>query len=236
MSSPAAKQAGGAKGDAPGAAAWSPSRRLLDPEERFAEILFGLIMVVTITGTISVASAGQQEVGAMLRGAVGCNLAWGIADGVMYLLTTFFMRGRGILALRALRGAADPRQAHAIIADAVPPVVAAALGPAELEAIRKRLAAAPEPPARPPMTGDDFLAALGACLLVFASTFPVVVPFVFMHDALRALRTSNAIAIAMLFVLGWAAARKTGARPWLVGLAMVALGAGLVAIIVALGG
>jgi len=235
MSSSAARRGGKAAGD-PAKEAWSPTRRLLDPEERFAEILFGLIMVVTITGTISVASAGQQEVGTMLKGAVGCNLAWGIADAVMYLLSTLVMRGRGIVALRALRSAGDPRLAHAIIVEAVPPVVAAALGPEELEAIRKRLAAAPPPPKRPPMTGDDFLAALGVCLLVFASTFPVVIPFVFMQNALRALRVSNGIAIAMLFLLGWAAARKTGGRPWLVGLAMVLLGVVLVAVIVALGG
>jgi hypothetical protein len=215
----------------------SPYRPLLAPGERYAEILFGLIMVLTITGSLGVGSAGEQEVGTMLRAAIGCNLAWGIADAVRYVLGTLFLRGQDIATLRAFRSAADPRQAHALIAGALPPVVAAALTTAELEGIRERLvAAAPAPPARPTLTRDDLLAALGVCLLVFLSTFPVVIPFVFLDDARSALRISNAIAIAMLFLLGCAVARRSGTRPWRLGLAMVLLGVGLVAIVMALGG
>ena len=50
-------------------------------------------------------------------------------------------------------------------------------------------------------------------LLVFLSTFPVVIPFLFMKNAGPALRVSNAIAIAMLFVTGYAFGRITGRRP-----------------------
>ena len=70
-----------------------PLHRLLDPDERFAEVLFGLIMVITITGTISVSSGGREDVATMLKGALGCNLAWGIADAVMWILTTLIARG-----------------------------------------------------------------------------------------------------------------------------------------------
>jgi VIT1/CCC1 family predicted Fe2+/Mn2+ transporter len=214
----------------------SPLRRLLDPDERFAEVLFGLIMVVTITGTISVTAGGREDVGTMLRAALGCNLAWGIADAVMYALTTLILRGRGIVTLRAVRSASDPAHAHAVIADALPPVVSAALTPADLEAIRQRLAVAPEPPTRASLGRDDILAAIAVCLLVFLATFPVIIPFFFVADAKIALRVSNGIAIAMLFGLGWAAARQAGGRPWRFGLAMVLLGVALVAAIVALGG
>ncbi len=213
-----------------------PLRRLLDPDERFAEILFGLIMVVTITGTISVTAGGRQEVRDMLVAALGCNLAWGIADAVMWMLTTVMVRGRGLVALRAIRAAADPGRAHAIIARALPPALVDVLGPAELEALRQWVLAAPEPPARPRFGRDDLLASVGVCLLVFASTFPVVIPFFFVQDAKLALRISNGIAIAMLFLLGRAAARHGGGRPWRFGLAMVVLGGALVAAIVALGG
>jgi hypothetical protein len=213
-----------------------PLRRLLDPDERFAEILFGLVMVVTITGTISVTGGGREDVRTMLVAALGCNLAWGIADAVMWILTTMIVRGRGIVALRAVQGAADPERAHAVIADALPPALAALLGPGELEAIRRRLAAAPVPPRRPALGWDDLLAALGVGALVFAATFPVVIPFLLVEDARTALRISNGIALAMLFLLGLAAARHTGGRPVVLGLSMALLGAALVAAIVALGG
>ena len=71
---------------------------------------------------------------------------------------------------------------------------------------------------------------------VFISTFPVVLPFVLMEEPRRALRASNGIAIAMLFVTGWSFAQCAGLRPWRTGVAMVFLGLGLVAITVALGG
>jgi VIT1/CCC1 family predicted Fe2+/Mn2+ transporter len=76
----------------------------------------------------------------------------------------------------------------------------------------------------------------GIFLLVVLSTFPVVIPFILMQDAARALRVSNAIAITMLFVAGYAYGRFVGRRPWLLGIAMVLLGTLLVALSKALGG
>jgi len=57
-----------------------------------------------------------------------------------------------------------------------------------------------------------------------------------MHNAGPALRVSNAIAIVMLFLTGYAFARMTGRHPWLVGISMVILGLVLVGITMALGG
>ena len=64
----------------------------------------------------------------------------------------------------------------------------------------------------------------------------VVIPFIFMQNVGPALRVSNAIAIAMLFLTGYAFGSLTGHRPWLVGIAMVALGSSLVGMTIALGG
>jgi hypothetical protein len=52
-------------------------KRALEPDERIAEVLFGLIMVLTFTGSLSVAEAGRDDVRTMLIGAPGCNLALG---------------------------------------------------------------------------------------------------------------------------------------------------------------
>jgi VIT1/CCC1 family predicted Fe2+/Mn2+ transporter len=57
-----------------------------------------------------------------------------------------------------------------------------------------------------------------------------------MRSAVPALRVSNAIAIAMLFVAGAVYGRNVGGRPWLTGLAMVLLGGLLSALTMALGG
>jgi VIT1/CCC1 family predicted Fe2+/Mn2+ transporter len=213
-----------------------PSQRVLDPVDRVSEVLFGLIMVLTFTGSLSVAEAGRDDVRAMLIGALGCNLAWGIIDGILYLMGCLAEKGRDLATFRAVRQAGDPQQAHRLIADALPAAIASVMQPAELEAVRERLRQAPEPPDRARLGKDEWLGGLGVFLLVFLSTFPVVIPFIVMRNAVPALRVSNAIAIAMLFITGYVYGRNVGHQPWVLGMAMVLLGALLSALTMALGG
>jgi hypothetical protein len=212
------------------------SKRVLDPVDRVSEVLFGLIMVLTFTGSLSVAEAGREDTRTMLIGALGCNLAWGIIDGVLYLMGCLAEKGRGLMTLQAMRRATDPQQAHRLIADALPSAIASVLQPAELEAVHQRLRQLPEPPDRARLGKDDWLGGVAVLLLVFLSTFPVVIPFIVMRSAVPALRVSNAIAIAMLFVAGYVYGRNVGRHPWILGISMVLLGALLSALTMALGG
>lgn len=220
----------------PDSSAESPSKRILEPVERISEVLFGLIMVLTFTGSLSIAEAGRDDIRVMLIGALGCNFAWGIIDGIFYLMGCLAERGRNLVTYRAVRRAGDPRHAQRLIADALPPLIASVLRPEELAAVHERLLALPAPPHRARLGRDDWLGAMGVFLLVFISTFPVAVPFLFMQHAPTALRVSNAIAIVMLFITGAAYGRCVGRPPWLVGLVMVVLGALLVGLTIVLGG
>jgi hypothetical protein len=210
--------------------------RVLEPSERIAEVLFGLIMVLTFTGSLSVAEAGREDIRTMLVGALGCNLAWGVIDGVFYLMGSLAEKGNSLRIFREVRAAADPLQAQRLIADALPSVITSVTRPEELEAMHQRLRRLPEPSGPARLDGKDWRGAAGVALLVFLSTFPVAVPFIVMQDATRAMRFSNGVAVAMLFVAGAAYGRFVGRSPWLLGAAMVALGAVLVALTIALGG
>lgn len=212
------------------------SKRALDPVDRVAEVLFGLIMVLTFTGSLSVAEAGRDDVRAMLIGALGCNLAWGIIDAILYLMGCLAERSRRLMTVRAVRAAGSPERARALLADALPPDIASMVDPAALEGIRTRLVRLPEPPPHARMTKEDWTGAAAVFLLVFLSTFPVVIPFIVMREAVPALRVSNAIAVAMLFMTGYTYGRLTGYRPIGMGISMVVLGAILVGITMALGG
>ena len=212
-----------------------PSDRILEPMDRISEILFGLIMALTFTLTLGVVTADHIQVRTMLLAALGCNLAWGIIDASVFLMARFNQRGRNAVQLRALRTAADVADAHRIIADALPPVLASVLQPDQLELMRQRLLQLPVPE-RPRLTKRDGLGAIGICLLSFLSTFPIVIPLILVGDARLALRLSNAVAIGMLFVCGYALGRCAGFRPWATGLLMVAVGVALVGVAIALGG
>jgi VIT1/CCC1 family predicted Fe2+/Mn2+ transporter len=212
------------------------SKRVLEPVERIAEVLFGLIMVLTFTGTLSVATAGEEDVQEMLIGALGCNIAWGIIDGLLYLMGALAEKGRNLTAYRNVLAASNSAQARAAIAEAMPPVVGSLLQTAELDAIHARLKKLPEPPKYARLSGDDWRGAFGVFLFVFVATLPVTVPFMFMDDAMRAMRWSNAIAVTMLFGAGFAYGRLIGRAQWVVGISMVVLGLAIVALTIFLGG
>jgi hypothetical protein len=105
-------------------------------------------MALTFTSTLGVVAVDNIHVRTMLVAALGCNLAWGIIDGGVYLMARLNERGRNLIKWRAVRNAADANAAHRIIADALPPVLASVLLPDRLESIRQRMYQLPEP-ARP---------------------------------------------------------------------------------------
>jgi hypothetical protein len=171
-------------------------RRILDPVDRFGEVLFGLIMVLTFTCTLSVAESGREDIRLMLVAAVGCNVAWGLVDAVMYVIIVLVRRAREAA---DTGGAIDPRpRAH--------------------------------------LVPRDFLEAAGVFVVVVLASFPVALPFLFMQDALRALRVSNLIALVMLFFGGWQLAKYAGLSRWRLGTGMLAVGTVLVLATIALGG
>jgi VIT family len=213
-----------------------PEERPLEPIERISEILFGLIMVLTFTCSFSVAEAGREEVRTMLIGALGCNLAWGVIDAVFYLMACFSSQGSNLLRLRAVRRISNASGAYDVIADALPPLVASILTPADFELIRQRLNALPEPPRHPRLHRDDWLGSLGVFLIVFVSTLPVILPFVFIDNIRLALRISNLVAVVLLFIVGYRFGHHIGHHPWRTGLTMVAVGSVMVAITISLGG
>lgn len=208
--------------------------KVLNPVERHSEIIFGLIMALSFTCTLSVAESGEAEVRTLLWAALGCNLAWGIVDAVMYLLTTLLERGRELALHRAIQAAPTTDAASRIIVQALPETAASALTAEDLERLRRAFVAKPLP-ARPRLTGRDVRGALGVLLLVFTSTIPVALPFVLVEPA-RALRASNGVAILMLFAAGWSLGRYAGFRPLRSALVMVAGGTLCVAVTIALGG
>jgi VIT1/CCC1 family predicted Fe2+/Mn2+ transporter len=214
--------------------------RHLDPASHMGEILFGLIMTLTFTlaAGIVIQEEGREGAREMLIGILGCNLAWGIIDGVLYVLGQVFERGRIRRVGFHLRQATSDDDARRMVAGELDEI----LEPMTDEPARRSLydsiiARVRRVPAAPnPVTREDVLGALAAGWVVFACSFPAVLPFLFLDDPRLALRVSNAILIGLLFFVGWRAARHTLAKPWLAGLAFMLVGVLLVALAIPLGG
>jgi hypothetical protein len=221
---------------APEGAPTGRSGRVLDPVARTSEVLFGLIMALTFTGTLGAATAGREEIRTLLIGMIGCNIAWGLVDAVMFMMSSLTERGHGLLTINAVRDASTPAQAHQIVRNALPPLVSSLMTGGDVEKLRQGLIGMRGLPAKATLTRDDWVGAVAVFLLVALSTFPVVVPFLIFSRAHLALRVSNAVALAMLFCLGYWLAQHSGHRPFHTGASMVLLGLVLVAIAIALGG
>jgi VIT1/CCC1 family predicted Fe2+/Mn2+ transporter len=116
----------------------------------------------------------------------------------------------------ALKRAATSEEAKEILVDALP-FGGQGTTPADFDGLHRWVAAHPEPP-RQGIHGERASGAAGVFLLVTISTFPMVLPLTFISDPKIALRTSHAVALTMLFLIGSALARYTGMRAWLTGL------------------
>jgi VIT1/CCC1 family predicted Fe2+/Mn2+ transporter len=207
----------------------------LDPLERSSEIMFGLIMALTFTCTVSVV-ASENDVRTMLAAALSCNVAWGLVDGAMYVLAEVVTRQKKRSLATAIRES-SPEEARRLLVENLPDGAKRVFDDEHLDrlaqGIRDMLLAADG--VAP--TWEDLRGAGAIFLLVFLSTFPVALPFLLFSDVSVALRTSNAIAIASLFLVGAGLGRHMSwPHPWAIGLAVAVLGAILVGVTIALGG
>jgi hypothetical protein len=209
---------------------------VLNPVDRVSEALFGLFMALTFVGAVSVTEGPEGQVRSMFAAALGCNLAWGLVDAVMYLIRTVTDRGRLLTLIRTVRADPDAESGRRLIERSISHVAAGLLSPAEIEAARGRILALTSVPSRPKLKGDDLLAALAIFLIVVASTFPVVLPFLLIPDVAIAKVVSRVLTLTMLFLGGLALGRYAGYGSWKAGLMLTGLGTALVAAVIALGG
>lgn len=207
---------------------------LIDDISRLSEVMFGVIMVLTFTCAMNISD--QQEVNATLWAALGCNTAWGIVDGLFFLMNTLYERGDKIQILRKIQMADTAPQAVEAFRDNMPSLITDVMSDAQVGEICTQLQRLPLAPERAFFTTQDFLNMVVVFLLVFFSTFPIVLPFVFIDNATLALRTSNGVGLIIMFIAGFKIAKRSGYQPMLMGILFALLGAAIVSFTMALGG
>jgi VIT1/CCC1 family predicted Fe2+/Mn2+ transporter len=169
---------------------------------------------------------------------VGCNLAWGIIDGVMYVMTCMFERARVVRLHEKILAVDDEPRAMELVAGELDERLA------PISDHRARLAfygdivrtVRATEPGRVRITREDVFGGIASFWLVFITALPAVIPFLIIDDPVRALRASNTLLIAMLFLVGYAWGKRVNDRPWAVGLSMTMFGVILVLVAIRLGG
>lgn len=217
----------------------SIAQRYLDPGESLAELLFGLIMTLSFTlGAGVLVREDPNAARELLAATIGCNVAWGIIDGVLYLSGKLFERARKVRLGERIRSAESDDAAAPIVAEELAEILGMTVPEDEHTELYRRMARhvrASQPRAYG-LGLEDLYGAIASFWLVFFGSLPAVLPFLFIDDAWIALRVSNAILILLLFVTGFRWAGYTALRPWLTGLTFMVVGVALVGIAIALGG
>jgi hypothetical protein len=210
-------------------------RSVLDPLDRVTEVMFGLLMALTFTGTMSVTVGEGGSVNSVLLAALGCNVSWGMIDGVMYLLATATERARSRAAILDIRRA-KPQDARALVRSLLPGAAGAGLADTDADIIVGWVRKAELPEHAQLLEAADYRAAITVMCLVILATIPPIIPFLVFSELPVAMRVSNFTAVAMLVGLGIALDRLMHNTRWFMGWIVPVIGVVLVAITVALGG
>jgi len=213
--------------------------RHLDPNDSVGELLFGVIMALSITlGAGLVVHEGPEATEQILIGVLGCNVAWGLIDGAMYLMNIVLERSRKLHLVAAIQAAPSEAQALALIEgeldEGLEPIASPAVRRNLYERALVQVKAMELEGAG--VRKEDLLGAVAVFWLVSRSALPTILPFLVLDDRFLALRVANLLLLAMLFLAGWRWARATRGNPWRVGTTLVLIGLGLVAVAIALGG
>jgi len=214
--------------------------RYLAPDETLAEVLFGLIMALTITvGARLFGEGGQFDPHRLVLATIGCNVAWGIIDAVLFVLGGLFNGSRRARFHRALLSARNESDALAALAEEFDledePLEFRAEDRARLYEALLSLSAHAKL-ANPHLHRRDVFGALFIVVLVSAAALPGAVPLLLFNDPGLGLHVSNWMLIALLLFVGHRWGRYTDVRPWRAGLIVMLLGVCMVLIALILGG
>jgi hypothetical protein len=213
-------------------------RTWLSPQDRLAEAICGIVMVLSVTAYTRAAMEEPSST-AFLVAILGCNAAWGLVDGGTYVFGSIQTRGRRLMIRRSLSGATGPVQAERHARE----VMEEALGEWLPEGERRERvvawaieAARAAPPEKPGVRKEDLLAGLACFCLMFFGTLPLAAPYLLLRDLDRAILVSQGVAVLMLFLLGRQWGALSGFRPIRAGLLFTIIGLALSGVTQFLGG
>lgn len=204
--------------------------------------MFGLIMAMTVIGAARVALlSGDEEVTGrvIISAALGCNIAWGLVDAIMYVFTELFDRGKYLGLVAKIKNCKDEETAIPIINKEIDSIILDSLSDDE----RKRVCSdvfksvSRIEPKAARVTRDDIMGAIVCFLFTFATAFITVVPFYIRPWSLMIkMWLSRGISFAMLFGIGYVYGKYTNRSKIKTAIGMVVIGLVINIVILLLGG
>jgi VIT1/CCC1 family predicted Fe2+/Mn2+ transporter len=218
----------------------------LYPHERLVEILYGLVIALTITSAIRVITGGVAlDIELMVTTSLGAGLSWGIIDAMLYILVVMFQKHRYTRIAGKISSAKDEADALATIQEDLEDSLVGTLDAEDQKSVYRLVLHAQRrsskanyinQPKSIVIAREDVFGAVQVFFAMLLATLVVVVPLWFIEPPHMAVLISNIVAFIALFVVGYIWARHTNIRKTLFGIVLVTLGVAIVGISLILGG
>jgi hypothetical protein len=204
------------------------AEKYLNPADRLQEVLCGLIMVLdfTLIGGLA-AGEGKHGVRHLLIAALGCNLAWGVIDGALYVMGALTGRRQRLRFLSDVRNAPNESVAFSAISGQLDPLLEPVTSAEERTRIIRAMLPVVSRIELPEagITKHDFYGMAAIFWIDLASVIPAIIPFLIFG-----------LLIASLFAAGFMWGRFAGVNRYLAGGCAMLVGLALVGVAIALGG
>ena len=220
---------------------------LIDPIDWLSETTFSLLIFLSFTlafwlgglsGVLPL-SISPREVNELLVAALSASLAWGMIDGILYVVFVVFERDGRRRLLEEVQAASTDQEALEIIAEDMDYLLEPIIDEEDRKALYGNILThlQKSKPRKMGLKSEDITVVLGHVVVAILAVIPSAIPFlVLRNDFFLALRISIIVSFVMLFMAGFRWGRYTGGSPWKTGLLLTSAAAVVVVIILLLGG
>ena len=219
----------------------------VDPIDALVTIFFSILFALLFTLSYSILiyrgvidSSFSSGYGLSLFGAIlGAVAAWGIIDGVIYVLSEVFMRGERHRLLQYIQSSESEETAVAAIADELDfilePITSADQRLALYHDMLPYLSQAE--PQKVGLEREDLVGAGALVLISVVAVLPSLLPLLVLPDnTALAIRISNIVSTVVIFFAGYSWGSHTGTNPWKTGLLLASICLSMVLVAFLLGG
>lgn len=219
----------------------------ISPTQAAVEFFYGLLMAMTLSNTLRLALFGisaEEVVFVVSVAMLGCNTAWGIADGAVSVLTSHFQNLYYYRKVKQIKDGEDRQAARDLASEVLSEALTEIHEDILDEETRRRMADVAiqaikrKDIVRPVLGRSQWITAGWCVLLNVAAALPFIAVYQLglILDLNLVTLIANLTGAVLLFFLGRFLDRRLGDGNGRTGLVMVGLGMLMLAIIVALGG
>ena len=219
-------------------------KKYLSPSDRLTEIITGIIMTTAVIGATRIGiGSGHTDFLIIFSAAMGCDIAWGLVDGVLYIFGELTDRGRHVQLLKNLKSIQDETTAIELVVKKIEEELDSPILQHFSRDDKVRISqgvvkfSTKITPENVHVSKKDVFGGITIFFLDVCAGLVLLIPFFILpNQMVIATRISMVIALILLFLIGYKWAKITNRPKVQTGLIMMFLAIAIDVIVIILGG